>query len=678
MDFWPSVLSPASPPRSSLGWLLVGALGVGALFAGCAGSAPPASDDASDPGASTVVARYADTTLTLSALRTAYQDANDRPPPSGDSLAALTEFLDQYVDYRLKVRAARAAGLDTLDSVRREMRTYRRELARPRVLREEVYEPVVRRLYERRQQEVDVSHILLRVKPEAPPADTLAAYRQMQRVADSLRRGVPFGALAYRNSEDPSAQREGERGYRGRLGFVRAGQMVEPFEDRMYTVPPDSVSDIFRTQFGYHLLKVHDRRPAQPPVRLSHIMVGTRGGSGSPRAFLDSLRTEIVRDSADFADLARTHSEHRPTAAEGGDLGTIESLQALPSGFREAATALDSVGAVSPVVQTQYGYHLIKLTGKETLPSFEEAYDRLRKEVEGRPRVARRKAQFARQVRAEAGVTVDTARILRRAPIGALDSLSRPLLSLLDADTAADAPIATLGDSSYTLTQLARHVTQTDGGAQMSAGAVLQDFLDQKAIGYAQARLEERDPEFAALMAEYRDGLLAFQFMQDSVWTPAARDTAALRQHFRQRRPQYRLAERVRTLVLRAPADSLLAPYAQAQGTAALPTRVGTAANDSLVTADTMMVTDRSAEAYRTVLEAADGTTVGPVRYRDQSLLLYRDARLPPRQKTFAEARSAVVRDYQERYEDQVLRRLRRQYDATTYPDRLRRAVDDQ
>lgn len=648
------------------------------IVAGCSGGAPTLPPDDDSSAASTVVARYADTTLTLSALTSAYRSANG-PAASADSGAAVEDFLDQYVHYRLKVRAARAAGLDTLRSVQRDMRTYRRELARPQLMRTHVYEPVVRRLYERRQQEVDVSHILRRVGPDASPADTLKAYRQMQRIADSLRQGVPFGALAVRNSDDPSAQQEGERGYRGRLGFVRAGQMAEPFEDRMYSVPPDSVSEIFRTRFGYHLVKVHGRRPARPPVRLSHIMVRVGGGPASPRRFLDSLRTEITQRGADFAELARTHSEHRPTAAEGGDLGMIESRRALPPEFREAVTQLDSVGTVSPVVQTEYGYHLIKLTDREPQPSFEKAYDQLKKQVADRPSIDRRKTQFARQVRAEAGVAVDTARLLRRAPVSSLDSLARPMLSLLDAAAPADIPIATLGDSTYTLAQLAQHVTQTDGGAQMSAGEVLQDLLDQKALRYAEARLEDRDPAFAAQMTEYRDGLLAFRFTQDSVWTPAAQDTAALRRYYRQHREAYRFEERVRTLVLRAPTDSLLRPSAPAAGAPASTSAWRrAAAGDSLVTVDTMMVSDRSAEVYRKVLTVGDGTTVGPIQHQGQSMLLHRDARLPPRPKTFEEARSGVIRDYQEQYEDQVLRRLRRRYDTETYPGRVRQALDTQ
>jgi len=645
------------------------------VVGGCSGSAPatePAPEDSAPP----VVARYADTTITLADFESAYRSANSRPSPSADSLEAYRDFLEQYLNYRLKVRAARDAGLDTLTSVRREIRSYRHQLARPRLMREHVYEPLARTLYERRQQEVDVSHILLRVEPDAPPADTLAAYREMQRIADSLRRGVPFGDLAYRNSDAPPAQRRGERGYRGRLGYVRAGQMVEPFEDRMYSVPPDSASGIFRTRFGYHLLKVHDRRPAQPPVQLSHIMLRPNRDSATAHRLLDSLRTVLRRGRAEFSELAETHSEDRRTAAKGGSLGTLESLRGLPPSFRDAVGALDSVGAVSPVVKTRYGYHLIELTDREELPSFEEAYDDLKEQVTGQPRAERRRTQFARRVRAEAGVRVDTARLLRRAPVSSLDTLARPLLSVVDEPPAPGVPVASLGDSTYTLVQVARHVTQTDGGTEMTAGAVLQDFLDEKALRYAEARLARRDAEFAAQMKEYRHGLLAFQFMQDSIWTPARRDTSGLRATYEEQREAYRFPERIRSLVLRAPADSVLAPYASSSGSSPPASRLEAARGDSLVTVDTMMVSDRSAEVYRRVQTVSDGTLLGPLRAEGRPVLLYRDTRLPPRPKTFEEARSSVVRDHQDRYEDRVLQRLRRRYDAETHPDRLRRAFD--
>jgi peptidyl-prolyl cis-trans isomerase SurA len=166
--------------------------------------------------------------------------------------------------------------------------------------------------------------------------------------------------------------------------------------------------------------------------------------------------------------------------------------------------------------------------------------------------------------------------------------------------------------------------------------------------------------------------------MQDSVWTAAARDTAGLRRLYRQQRDQYRFPERVRAVVLRAPADSLLHPYqATVSDTSALPALVERARADSLVAVDTAMVTTDSPEAYRPVLSLADGETAGPLPQDGDALLLIRDTRLPSRRKTFAEARSSVVRDYQDRYEDEVLGRLRRRYNVDTYPERLRAAFDD-
>lgn len=447
----------------------------------------------------------------------------------------------------------------------------------------------------------------------------------------------------------------------------------------MYSVPPDSVSDVFRTKFGYHILKVHDRRPAKPPIRLSHIMRQPKGDSARPRQFLDSLRTMIRRDSADFASLAKKHSQDRRSASRGGDLGKIQSRQSLPPSFRKAVATLDTVGTLSEVVKSRFGYHLIKLTGQDERPTFQKAYEDLKEKISGRPRVERRKDKFARQVRAEEGVTVDTSRILEAANVSSVDSLSRKLLSVLEQESAPSRSVATLGDSTYTMNQVARHVMQTDGGAQMTVGEVIDDFLNEKAFAYASARLPERDKSFAQTMKEYREGLLVFQFMQDSVWTVASQDTAGLRDTYQERRDQYRYPDRVRTLAFRAPSDSLLSPYqTTAVDTSTLPSLTQKASSDSLVTVDTITVTDESSKPYKQVLSVTDGTVIGPRDDAGESLVLVRDTLLPARTKRFEEARSSVIRDYQKLYEDKVLSRLRQRYNVETHPSRLQGAFDDE
>lgn len=651
---------------------------IGGILAGCTGGNISTGSGTEPDADSSVVATFAGETITMDEFETAYAESHSQPVSSSDSLSAHKTFLEQYVNYRLKVKAAREAGLDTLSSVRKEMRSYRNKLARPRLMRSEVYEPLTRTLYQRRQEEVDVSHILIRVSQNASPEDTLEAYREIQSIADSLQRGQSFGELASRNSDDPSAQKQGERGFKGRLGYIRAGQIVEPFEKRMYNLEPDSVSDVFRSQYGYHLLKVHDRRPAVPPIRLSHIMIGSENGDSSPTALLDSLRTELIRGNATFSELAQQYSDDRRSAPKGGDLGQVESIQSLPPSFQNVVTELDSVGAISEVVESQYGHHLIQLTDREEHPSYEEAYEDLKETLSGRPRVERQREAFARSIRREMEVDVDTTRLLQEVNAASLDTLSRALLPV--ADPQASTPrIALLGDSTYTLGQLAQHVMQTDGGARMTLGTALDDFLNEKAFLYAQAQLEEHDPEFASRMKDYREGLLVFQFMQDSVWTAAAQDTAGLRKTFQERRDQYRFPERVRSITLRAPSDTLLTPYRSAYAdTSTLPRLVKRATADSLVRVDTTMVTEASAEVYQQLWSVQNGATVGPTAHDGDSLFMIRDTLLSARHKTFEEARSSVIRDYQDLYEDEVLSRLRRRYHVETFPERLNQAFGNQ
>lgn len=615
----------------------------------------------------TVVARFADTKITLAELDSAFVASAGGPEAGSDStLSDYRAFLAPYLHYRLKVRAARDAALDTVPRVRRDVHAYRRQLARPAVMRKEVYEPVTRTLYERRAQVVVASHILIRSASVPGPDSARSALRAL---ADSARQGVPFGDLAYRHSEDPSAQKQGARGYRGRLGALRAGQVVLPFEERMYSLEPGAVGAPFRTQYGYHLLKVHERRPAPPPIELSHILRRAQGPASQPRAFLDSLRAQIVRGAIPFADAAEEHSQDPRSAADGGALGTVSPHQ-LPEAFRTAVARLDTVGAVSEVVRTRFGHHLLQLTDRRQRPAFAEAYSSLKDEVSGTPRVQQRKAAFAREVRSDYGVTVDTTRLLSASGLAALDSLARPLLSRSPAPT----PIATLGDSTYTLPQLPRHLTQADGGTQLTLGALLDAFLNEKARQYAVTRYAQTSDSLRRRLRTYREGTLLFRYMQDSVWTAAARDTAGLRDTYRRHKDRYRFPERIRTLVLRAPADSLLQPHRRAHATGrTLPATVQAAAPDSLVDVDTVFVTDQSPTVYRPIRSAPDGAAVGPVAQDTQSLLLLRDTRLPPRPKRFEEARSAVLQDHQARVERRTLQQLRRRYDADTFPERIRR-----
>ena len=650
---------------------------------------PAASSASGDEG--TIVARYDGGQITLTEFERRYrQSAGPEATAATDSLSAYRDFLDRLVNFELKVQAARDAGMDDTAGFLREVRSYRMQMARPRLMKQAIMQPIIDTLYARRQKEVSASHILIQVSPDAPPSDTLAAFNTLAAIADSLDQGADFGTMALRHSEDPSAQRRGAPGYRGNLGYLTAGRTVKPFEDQMYQTPVGTRSPVFRTRYGYHVLRVNDIRPRRPDIDIAHILLtpeGDSAGDASARRPLAEALRDSIRQGVAFEALARRHSDDRRSAQSGGALGTIRSDQRLPEAFKEAAYGLESVGDVSDVVRTRFGYHLIKLTGRgDTQPSYEEAYDDLR-ELAGRlPRTEAKQRAFASARWPDYNLRVDTAAVLRAAGADSLGASAQALAPGRTDSTMLGDVFASLGDSSYTLQQLVVAQTASESPPQpgqppgpASVREALDAFLVDATLDYEAATLEARDARFRQEMDDYREGLLLFRYMQDSVWTAAARDTDALRTYYESHGDRYQYPERVRLITLGTPAEPILRSWKDTLSTAASVDAVLQRARTSrTVQMDTVTVplaaSSGSASVYRAALTIEKGGLAGPVQAGDQSLLLIRRGTLPARPMTFEEARSQVVQDYQDSLEAHTHAKLRKRYRAELYPRRLQNA----
>ncbi len=667
---------------------LLGLLCAGALFgvfAGCGSAGQTARPAATvDPS---VVAVLGDERLTLDAFEDRYARSVGSPEAAADdSLAAYREFLDRYVDFRLKVLAARAAGLDTSASIREEIDTYRANLARPYLLEQEIVDPIVRDLYAKQQQIVDASHILLRVPPDAPPADTLRAFEHLTRVADSLAQGADFAELAFRHSEDPSVRaRPNAPGYQGRLGYFTAGRVVEPFETFAYATPVGEVSPIFRTQFGYHILKVHDRRTAPEDVHVSHIMIRpgpTAEDTLRARALVDSLAQRLAAGD-DFAELARQYSADQGSARNGGDLGFISYDMPIVAEFKDVAFALENPGDLSDVVETSFGYHLIRLAERKPRPTFEDSYDALKQAVSRMPRAREAQEAYARSLLAARGARLDTSVVLQAFGHLGADSVLQYLSGPTLPQETTERAFFTLGDSTYTLGDLTAFLPQARFAREADTETLLTELVSQyatdRAIDHEAALLETRDPEFGRVMEEFRDGLVLFKLMEDSVWTAAERDSAALVAHFEAHRPDYRWPDRQRIVGLHARTDSVLAALAARldAGTslAALVAELS-ADSTSAVRVDTMLVAGETGSIYDQALSLAAGAHTAPVQARGGFVMLVNDGLVPAGPKTFEEARPEVVSQYQQILEARLLDRLRRQYDVRVFPERLSGAFD--
>ncbi|MGD1894784.1 MAG: peptidylprolyl isomerase, partial [Cyclobacteriaceae bacterium] len=211
---------------------------------------------------------------------------------------AVKEYLDLYVNFRLKVNAAEEAGLDQKESFQQELAQYREQLAKPYLIENRVTEQLIEDTYERMKQEVRASHILIEVPEDASPSDTLKAYQ----LADSLRtlalNGTSFSMLAEQYSSDPSAAANG-----GDLNYFSALQMVYPFEKAAYNTEVGSISQPVRTRFGYHIIKVQDKCPSQGKVKVAHIMIRPGGNNDSTARQKARQVYEQLRTGADCGDM---------------------------------------------------------------------------------------------------------------------------------------------------------------------------------------------------------------------------------------------------------------------------------------------------------------------------------------------------------------------------------------
>ncbi|MCA1758328.1 MAG: peptidylprolyl isomerase, partial [Bacteroidales bacterium] len=288
------------------------------------------------------------------------------------------DYLDMYINFKLKVVEAMDLKMDTSKAFLDELAGYRKELAAPYLTDMQYDEKLIKELYQRMKTEVNASHILLRLPENATPEQEQSVLAKINIIREEILNGRDFNDAAAEYSEDPSAKNNG-----GNLGYFTAFQMVTPFENAAFTTPAGEISKPFRSSFGFHLLEVHDVRENQGEIQVAHIM--KMFPQGEPHFDKNQLKTEIdsiyreILNGADFAEMAKKHSDDKRSAAQGGEMPWFSAGRMIPE-FSEPAFALKNIGDISKPVETAFGFHIIKKTGQKPVPPLEE----VRADIEAR------------------------------------------------------------------------------------------------------------------------------------------------------------------------------------------------------------------------------------------------------------------------------------------------------
>lgn len=463
---------------------------------------------------------------------------------------SLDEYVQMFIDYKLKVADAEAAGIDTTAAFVKEFSQFRNELAAPYLKDNEVLDSLVRQLYDHTTREVYVSHIMMNMGSEA--------------TLDSLRTAIlehktTFEDVAREYSIDRGTSQQG-----GRMGWVGVNRYPWAFEEAAYATPQGEISPVINSGFGIHIVRTDISRPSRGEVLVEHILRLTRNVSDSvaqaEAVRIDSIYQAVTAGGADFAQLATTLSQDPGSASKGGRLDWFGTGMMVAE-FDSAAFETP-VGGYSKPFQSSFGWHIVHKLDQRMPPSIEEARPQLEAQIAGSDRSQMPQRAFAlNMIKKYKGkfITKNFERVARMA-----DELGGQYDSTMVAEfSRSDLPLFELGGKKYTLAQVmtAMPANALKGG-QNIANAVKDAagiYMSDRAVDMARADLESANPDYHNLVNEYRDGILLFEISNRNVWQRAADDKEGLEQFFKQNRSKYTWeSPKFKSYIIFASNDSLL------------------------------------------------------------------------------------------------------------------------
>ncbi len=468
----------------------------------------------------------------------------------------MEEYVDLFVNFKLKVIEAESLGMDTIPKFIRELSGYRNQLAQPYLIDRQVNEDLINEAYERLKEDVAAYHILVKVAPDAPAGDTLKAMKKLQSYTKSIKSEDDMKAAIARIKGTKDEQVIAED-----LGYFTAFSMVYPFESAAYNTEVGKLSKPVRTRFGYHAIFVRDRRPARGEIRVSHIFIRTNPDNTEDQKQAAKNRINEIHKriliGEDFRELVKQFSEDKTSVKDNGMLPWF-GTGGTASVFEDAAFSLENNGDISDPIQSAYGWHIIRREDRRDVAEFEAIKSNLKRKIEKDARALKGRTSLLRTLKEDYALTFNYPNRDRASKLVTEEYLSGKWKMPKELPNPMDKPVLTISDNKLSKTSkvytqlnylnfIQKNQKKRKEGEMVSA--VLADewksFVNEMLIDFENGLLEIKYPEFKALMQEYHDGILLFDLMDQKVWSKAVKDSAGLEDFYKRHKSDYMWPERV-------------------------------------------------------------------------------------------------------------------------------------
>lgn len=451
---------------------------------------------------------------------------------------AVNEYIDLYALFKMKVAEAKVLKIDTIPSVKSELDNYKYQLANTYLTDKSATETLAKEAFDRLSQDVDVSHILLFASPNA---DSTAVYKKIDSLYQQIASGkITFEHAAATYSEDKSTSTNG-----GNVGYISAFDIVYPFENAAYNTPVGQLSKPFRTQFGFHIIKVNSRKKTEGTYKVQQVLLKKPNNSEERVRALATAENIIsaANKGKNFDDLVLEYSTDKYSKTSKGVLEPFR-LGKNVKAFDDAVSTMKKAGDISQPIETEYGIHIIKLIEKTPLDSWDKMKASIIKQTENDERASIAKKVQEEKVKKEYKFSEQISNL---APIVAkIESDSNLKQNFkMDAFSGMKKNLFTFNGKHYTQQDFLTYATGITRGKLYgnNINIIITDLYrmyQEKIIRDVQVeQLATRNEDFKALMKEYNDGILLFEYMEREVWNKASQDTAGIRAFYNQNAAKY-------------------------------------------------------------------------------------------------------------------------------------------
>lgn len=595
------------------------------------------------------------------------------------SKASIDEYLDLFINYKLKLMEIQRLRLDTQKNFINEFQKYRDQLAQSYLIDKNTVDKLLNEAYNRIQNDVRVSHILVKLSPYANPKDTLKAYNKALEIRKKLLNGADFAKLAIEMSDDNSARDQNTAdgrlipGNGGDLGYFNVFNMLYDFETAAYNLNVGDISLPVRTPVGYHIIKLTEKHPAIYRFKIAHILLmyppnATTQDKESIKAKADSIYKEIL-SGADFAELANLHSEDKGSANKGGELPWLTPFRLVPSFVQPIYN--HKPGDYIPPVETFYGWHIIKLIDKQSPPDFASVKQELLTKLYKDSRYLLAQKKIADSLKQIYKIQYDKKLLVNIAKSINKDSLVKRSFKESQIPN-LDNILVKIDDHSIYIKDFATYIkknqslfTNTDD-IQIFVNKMFDNFLNDKILEIEKENLEKKNPKFAAQINDYKEGILIFNLMDQNVWSKAMQDTAGLKAYYETIKNKYLTDEKAKIGIFKTN-DAKIAQKVQKtlqkniQKSQLNPNLILSKINkkNNVVSYDSMIIETKKLADIG--LEKTVNTILSKENNNSYEIYWLQSI-IAPQPKSLDEVRGLVISEYQTYLEKQWINELRNRY----------------